>query len=356
MKSPVGRASAPADFSGTGFQPVLPGGGRKPVKWCVERTLPKADRGKLEAKKNHMTDSGLKSGLRGLFRWYLSKFPLRDGKAFFYERLHALLKPGERFAVVRLDPGFRMNLDLQDPEQLKVYFYGHYHERYEADLVRRLLNDDDVFWDVGANVGYFTLVAATGLAHRGQIVAFEPGKNAYQRLTENVSLNPYRNIQTFPVAVSDREGEAVLHVAGDIADSSASLYPADQTQVRHEVCRTVSLDRFRREEGLRPPDLIKLDVEGAELAVLQGARGLIAASPPLLLMEMEEKNLLAAGTSKAAIQAFLKDYGYHAAHLRKGRWYATSDLVGVKGRNIFWFNPGVGKHRAKAELVLNAGS
>jgi FkbM family methyltransferase len=303
-----------------------------------------------------MPDSGLKSGLRGLFRWYLSKFPLRDGKAFFYERLHAALKPLDRYAVVRLDPGFRMKLDLEDPEQLKVYFYGHYHERYEAALVRRLLNNDDVFWDVGANVGYFTLVAATALAHRGQIVAFEPGQNAYQRLTENVSLNPYRNIQTFPMAVSDREGEAVLHVAGDIADSSASLYPAGQTQARPEVCRTVSLDHFRQVQGGRPPDLIKLDVEGAELAVLQGARDLISKTLPLLLVEMEEKNLRAAGASREAIRQFLSPYGYQAAHLRKGRWYATADLEGVQGRNIFWFNGGLEAHRRRAARLPVQGT
>ena len=70
--------------------------------------------------------------------------------------------------MVRLDKGFRMKLDLADPEQLKVYFYGHYHERYEADLVQRLFSGDDVFWDVGANVGYFTLVAATALDQRGR--------------------------------------------------------------------------------------------------------------------------------------------------------------------------------------------
>jgi FkbM family methyltransferase len=295
-----------------------------------------------------MPDAWPKSALRGLFRWYLSKFPLRDGKAYLYERLHAGLTPPERYAVVRLDKGFRMNLDLADPEQLKVYFYGHYHERYEADLVQRLLSGDDVFWDVGANVGYFTLVAATALANRGQIVAFEPGKNAYERLTENISLNSYQNIQTFPVAVTDREGEAVLHLLGDIADSSASLYQAGDTQAGQEVCRTVALDHFLDSEGLRPPDLIKLDAEGAELAVLQGAQGLLAASPPLWLMEMEEKNLVAAGASKAAVAQFLIGWGYRAAHLSKGRWYATADLAGVKGRNIFWFNPGVQAHRQKA--------
>jgi FkbM family methyltransferase len=295
-----------------------------------------------------MLDSWPQSACRGIFRWYLSKFPLRDGKAFLYEWLHAVLKPGDRYAVVRLDKGFAMKLDLADPEQLKVFFYGHYHERYEADLVQRLLSGDEVFWDVGANVGYFTLVAATALANRGQIVAFEPGKNAYERLTENLALNAYGNIQTFPVAVTDGEGEAVLHLVGDIADSSASLYSAGDTQAGQEVCRTVALDHFLEAEGLRPPDLIKLDAEGAELAVLQGAQGLLAASPPLWLMEMEEKNLAAAGTSKAAVAQLLTGYGYRAAHLSKGRWYATADLAGVKGRNIFWFNPGVAAHRAKA--------
>jgi FkbM family methyltransferase len=258
------------------------------------------------------------------------------------------LTPPDRYAVVRLDQGFVMKLDLADPEQLKVYFYGHYHERYEADLVHRLLADDDVFWDIGANVGYFTLVAATALNQRGRIVAFEPGKNAFARLTENLALNAYRNIRTFPVAVTDREGEAVLHLAGDIADSSASLYPAAQAQAGQEVCRTVALDQFLRTEGLPPPDLIKLDAEGAELAVLQGAPRLLADSPPLWLMEMEEKNLRAAGTSKAAVAQCLAGYGYRAAHLTKGRWYATADLATVKGRNIFWFNPRVPAHRQKA--------
>jgi len=302
-----------------------------------------------------MPESRLKSGARALFRWYLSKFPLRDGKAFWYARLQAGLAPTDRFILARLDKGFTMKLDLQDPEQLKVYFFGHYHERYEADLVVRLLEDNDVFWDIGANVGYFTLVAATALVNRGQIVAFEPGKNAYARLTENLSLNSYRNIKTYQVAVSNREGEAVLHVSGDIADSSASLFPAGGGQAGREVCRTVALDHFLAAEDLRPPGLIKLDAEGAELAVLQGAQGLISQSPPMFLMEMEEKNLKAAGASKAAIQQFLEGYGYRAAHLSKGRWYATADLAGVKGRNIFWYNPAAPTHRRKAALLPVTG-
>ena len=90
--------------------------------------------------------------------------------------------------------------------------------------------------------------------------------------------------------------------------------------------------------------------------MLQGAQGLIHDSPPLWLMEMEEKNLRAAGASKAAVAHFLTGCGYRAAHLSKGRWYATADLAGVKGRNIFWFNPGVPAHRQKAARLPVLGN
>jgi FkbM family methyltransferase len=300
-----------------------------------------------------MADNWLKSMTREIFRCYLSRFPLRDGKAYFYKLWNARLTPRERFVTVLLDKGFSMKLDLEDEEQKKVYFFGHYHERYEADLVQRLLDMDEVFWDIGANVGYFSLVAAMALKNRGRILSFEPGREAFERLQDNISLNPFTNITIYNLAVTDTDGEAVLYLAGDIADSSANLYSPGQDKTRHEVVKTVSLDNFVREQRLLRPDFIKIDVEGAEMAVLKGAQDLMAASPPLLLMEMEEKNLRAAGTSKAAIQELLAGYGYLPAFLHKGRWHLTQDLGSAKGRNIFWFNPAVPKHREKAGRVLN---
>jgi FkbM family methyltransferase len=297
--------------------------------------------------------NALKSVSRSLFRWYLSKVPLRDGKAYFYEKFHPGLRPEERLLTVTLDQGFRMRLDLEDAEQRKVYFFGHYHERYEAALVARLLDPGEVFWDIGANVGYFSLVAAARVQAAGQVVAFEPGAAALARLTENVSLNPFKNIRIFNLAVADADGEATLYRAEGIADSSASLFAAAAGAAGGETCATVALDGFLNQEKLAPPDFVKLDVEGAELAALQGAAGILADSRPLLLVEMEEKNLGAAGASKAAIQTFLQDYGYRAAHLRKGRWHLLDDVNLTRGRNIFWFNPALPKHREKAGRVLN---
>ena len=115
----------------------------------------------------------------------------------------------------------------------------------------------------------------------------------------------------------------------------------------------MALDGWLQQEGLRPPDFLKLDVEGAELAALQGAAGILTASRPLLLVEMEEKNLAAAGASKAAIQSFLQGFGYRAAFLRKGRWHPIDDVNLTRGRNLFWFNPALPRHREKASRVLN---
>jgi FkbM family methyltransferase len=303
-----------------------------------------------------MTETWLKPAGRALFRWYLSKFPLRDGKAYFYQLWHGRLAPAERYLTARLDQGFTMKLDLWDAEQLKIYFYGHYHERYEASLVRRLLERGEVFWDIGANVGYFSLVAASALNNHGQVVAFEPGSSAYARLCENIALNPFTNIKTYEVAVAAAAGEAVLYLAGDTADSSANLYSPGQAQTRRELCKTVSLDHFLEEQGLPAPHLIKMDVEGAEYAALEGARRLIGQHLPLLLMEMEEKNLRAAGADKAAIQRFLTGHGYRAAFLYKGRWHAVADVREARGRNIFWFHPGLTAHRQKAASLPVIGT
>jgi FkbM family methyltransferase len=305
--------------------------------------------------KGKMPETPGKSASRALFRWYLSRFPLRDGKAFLYERLHHLLMPAERLVTATLDKGFRMKLDLVDAEQRKVYFFGHYHERYEAALVARLLAPGEVFWDVGANVGYFSLVAAAALGDTGQVLAFEPGAAALERLTENVGLNPDKNIRIFNLAVADRDGEATLYRADGIADSSASLFAAAAGGAFGETCVTVALDSFLKRENLRPPDFLKLDVEGAELAALEGAAGILADSRPLLLVEMEEKNLMAAGASKGAIQAFLAAYGYRPAHLRKGRWLSLDDVNQSRGRNIFWFDPALPQHREKAGRILKIG-
>ncbi len=298
-----------------------------------------------------MSDNPLKALGRNSFRWYLNKFPLRDGKANLYDRLHASLAPDERYVTTALDKGFTMKFDLQDPEQLKIYFYGHYHERYETLLIQRVLEQGDAFWDIGANIGYFVLAAAVALENTGEVVAFEPMEAAWRNLMDNMALNDFTNIRPVRLAVSDTSGEAVLYSAGDFADTSANIFTAKEVGGKEEVCQTITLDEFARDLSVLPPTLIKMDIEGAELAVLRGARELIRKAQPLLMIELEPKTLRALGLSKADFLAELAPYGYQPAFLKKGKWQMARDLEAVKCRNIFWFNPDLPRHRHKAARI-----
>ncbi len=119
----------------------------------------------------------------------------------------------------------------------------------------------------------------------------------------------------------------------------------------------MALDGLLKREGLRPPDVIKLEVEGAELAALQGARPEPGRRlQALLLVEIEEKNLVAAGASKAAIQVFLANFGYRPAHLRKGRWLPLDDVNDTQRPQHLLVRPRQPRHQEKARRVLNLES
>jgi FkbM family methyltransferase len=292
---------------------------------------------------------------RRAFLWYLRRFPWRDGKAFFYDRLHRRLAPGGGWVVTRLDRGYTLRLDLADPVQRRLYFFGDYDERREADLISRVLDPGEVFWDVGANLGYFTLLAAACLKNTGRVAAFEPGCSTFEVLEKNISLNPFANILLVPLAVSDREGEALLYTTAGSADGRANLFRGGADQTESERVRTVTLDGWRRGEGLPGPDFIKLDVEGAELAALTGARQTLSQGDPLLLVEMKEAIFQALGTDRTAIQEFLEPWGYRPAGLIRGRWRLCADVREAAGRNVLWLKPDFPRHRQKARRASVGG-
>lgn len=291
-----------------------------------------------------MPESFCKRMARSCFRWYLRSFPVRDGKARLYQAWQAALLPAERFQITLIAPGFRLSCDLLDPEQRKIYFYQEYHERYEARLIQTVLRPGDSFWDVGANIGYFALLAATVVGATGCVVAFEPGQQAFQRFQENITLNHFDQITAVPLAASDRQGTSRLYRRPDQADTGANLFQGGERHQWEEIS-TISLDAFFKQHSYPPPQFLKIDVEGAELAVLQGAAAILTDHTPLLLLEMEEKTLGPAGLSKQDIVDFLRPWGYQGAYLHKGHWHRVSDINQAKGRNIFWFREDILWHQ-----------
>ena len=186
-----------------------------------------------------------------------------------------------------------------------LYATGEY-ESETSRLVQRLLGPGQTMIDVGANIGYFSIVGARAVGAQGQVVAFEPVTAVRERLLANLRINGLTNVTVRDVALSASSGTAVFFTGPQDDTGLASLRPlAASTQV------TVVQARFDDLwDPSRPVALIKIDVEGAELAALEGMAGCLDRDSPDLIVEVTDEYLRALGASAASLVTFLADKGY----------------------------------------------
>jgi|GEM_PF-324145 len=280
---------------------------------------------------------------RSLVRAYLRYFPLRNGKGRVYRALQARLLPPERWVTVPVRQGFRLRLDLTEPAQRQIYFFGEHDGRQVLRLLARILLPGDSFWDVGANIGYFALTAAKWVGPQGRVVAFEPATPAWEALTVNIGLNALENIRLEHLALSDRPGAATPYRRGDYADGDASLIPRDGYHQHREVVATVSLDDYLAQTGAPPPTFLKVDVGSHEGKVLRGGQGLLTGSrAPILLVKMNDS---------ADLGPWLQAAGYQGCYLRRGRWHFADRPDLAPSRNMLWLRPDIPWHRERLLFI-----
>ncbi len=174
------------------------------------------------------------------------------------------------------------------------------------DVFDAALSPGDVFADVGANVGLYTLWGARRVGAAGQVHAFEPIPRAVAALQRNVEVNAFSQVEVNACAVGAESGSVRLHLM-DLHTARSSRYVLPEGESLEVPL--VSLDEHLASR--RPPRLIKIDVEGMEFEVIRGAQGLLGADdPPLLVFEATADFFAAAGTSYREVVRFLADRGY----------------------------------------------
>lgn len=157
-------------------------------------------------------------------------------------------------------------------------------------LLASLLQPGQTFYDVGAHVGFFTVLGGRLVGAGGRVVAFEPLPANVQALRHNVELNDFAHVRVVDAAVANTMGTLELQLVGNSTGPKLALAGRDAGSKGSVQVATVALDAWLRETGERPPDLLKIDVEGAEIEVIQGMRETIERTRPRILCEMHGRN------------------------------------------------------------------
>jgi FkbM family methyltransferase len=206
---------------------------------------------------------------------------------------------------ILIDGDIKIELDLSIPYYRALYFSYDLSDMEESILFRKLVGREDVVADAGAHVGYFTLVAAK---YARRVLAVEPSPENFAQLERNIRLNPNLalRISALRLGLSHSPGEMTLYTSR-LEPHNTSLRPdyvPDAVPVRVAV---VTLDSLLADTCAA---FIKIDVEGAELDVLRGARQVIARDKPLVLCELNVRAQRAFGRTCNDIIQFLDDCAY----------------------------------------------
>ena len=229
-------------------------------------------------------------------------------------------------AVMRLCQAAQpLTLPLPHGGRMRVYNDGTGHYlipywigKYERETVPVFMACVDqaaageVIVDVGANVGFYTLLAGGALRARPgrHIHAFEPNPAAFQLLQDNLRQNGFQNVTTFPQGVADRAGRLRFYMEKEHS-TSGSLRPLDWRDLTESLeTPVVTLDQHLAQHPALRAGLIKVDIEGAELPALRGARRVLAEHQPYVLYEEYAPTFAAFDYTAADLRAYLRGWGY----------------------------------------------
>jgi FkbM family methyltransferase len=182
---------------------------------------------------------------------------------------------------------------------------------YEPDLsfLAALIREGDVIVDAGANIGVYTLLLAKRTGDSGHVYAFEPAAEAGRHLRRNCGLNQASNVTVIPAGLSDAESEHTLHHIGGPATYSLGA-PKGDPATNSETVRLTTLDAWTAVARIRQLQVLKIDVEGHEPAVLAGGRHTIARMKPLIMLEVSTNALARGGYAADATRSALVAAGY----------------------------------------------
>lgn len=246
------------------------------------------------------------------FRWV----PISAGKHAVWHRIvrpYILWRP---FKLLRTTTVFGMKMNVQFPDTIQtcIYFFGFW-EPTITKYIQMTLQEGDTFIDIGANVGYDTLLASRCVGSTGKVYCFEASPSIYSLLKTNLKLNNVTNVTSYNIAVTDRPCEVpiYLHSADNLGGSSIIPQVAAERSAEIEgSVQGLPLPGILDAAVICQARMIKIDVEGAEWNVVRGIGRIIAelSQKTEVLIEINEKSLAANGATLKDMLDIFMSAGY----------------------------------------------
>lgn len=206
-----------------------------------------------------------------------------------------------------------MKLDLSKQMGSAIYWRGA-HDWAPIFAMEKIVQPSNTVIDIGANQGEYTLWAARKTGPNGHVYAFEPLSGMFAQLLENIHLNEGfpSFVTAIPLGLSNQSGRLKLYSNNLHNEGVNTLYPTSTSESTFlEEISLSTLDQEVEKWGIKKIDFIKIDVEGAELYVLQGATHTLKRFQPVLFLEINESACKSAGYSSSEIFSLLKSLGYN---------------------------------------------
>lgn len=242
------------------------------------------------------------------------------------------IREKQKVRTYRAQPGYYLTHDLSDYILRHLYLQGKY-EPEVTRLIQRLARPGQVWWDIGANVGWFTFLLSRKVGASGRVIAFEPNAVVYDWLCKSKERNRGVNVDLKSIGLSDRVGTSELFLplsTNDVLGGHGRPSLVKHEDIESHGYQTITVDTSSVDElisnGLAPPYGIKIDVEGWESAAFRRAEKLFRNSPPALIIS-EVNHFPRCICSPEDLVKQLMSYGYLPWHVETLMPYSPGKLI-----------------------------
>jgi FkbM family methyltransferase len=258
--------------------------------------------------------ANLKAGARAILKLACRAYFRERGKFRILNEIYFrhLSPKRDQWITTKLSHGHKMELNISEFLQAHLYLFGSY-ELPTIRFIRRYLRPGNVVLDVGAQIGYLTIEMATAAAGQSHVYSFEPEPRNIERFNINIGLNALANVELIPKALSNEPSTIKLYLSADHNAGTHSTIPTDPNVTSDFVeVEATTIDHFIADHQLTSADLIKIDVEGAELEVVRGATASMRDLKPTFIIELSEGIQRSRSFSTVEFKELMQSFNYTA--------------------------------------------